>query len=165
MVTCYSDKYRPRSLSRVSSRSYSACLTPDPWLRIVVLTSGRLLWAAGVVVVLLLPLPAAVRITGVVCWCGFVHREIGGLQRGFRCCRMLRLHADGSLTVATNNDDWVAATLESGSVVIANFAWLRFVSDTGMHYQELLYGDARRSNEWRRLQVIWRHVGAAERSC
>ena len=137
---------------------------PDPWLRIVVLTSGRLLAAIGVVVVLLLPLPAGVRLAGLVVWCIAVFRELGSLQRGFRHCRLLRLYADGSLAVKSGAE-WVPAKLENGSVVIANFAWLRFVSDTGIHCQELLRGDARQSNEWRRLQVIWRHVGTAERSC
>jgi len=39
-------------------------------------------------------------------------------------------------------------------------AWLVLASPDGRRWLALLQGDSRESEQWRRLQVIWRHMGS-----
>jgi hypothetical protein len=64
-----------------------------------------------------------------------------------------------------SGQEWVSGELLSGSIVHRRFAWIRVRSNCGLLITEFLRGDARASPEWRRLQVIWRHIGAQTRSC
>ena len=144
----------------MSSETYSASLTPDPWLRIIVITSGRLLAAAGLVTVLTLDIGAAVRAAGCISWIILCRIELQQMQRGFDSCRIVRVFADGQIALLGNDKDWVPGTLQSGSIVLRKFAWLRVQTIDGEHIAEPLRGSTRENQEWRRLQVIWRHVGA-----
>ncbi len=83
----------------MSSNAYSATLKPDPWLRILVLTVGRLLFAAGLVLILSLPLDAVVRASGSALWLVLGVYELGRLQRGFASCSAVRIRCDGSVEV------------------------------------------------------------------
>jgi len=145
----------------MSSNSYSATLTPDPWLRIFVLGTGCLLQAAGIAIVLTLPLPTVFRALGLLLWVALSAAELRRSERGFDCCSCIRLRCDGSVEVRGGDDEWLSGSLSTGSLVLANHAWLRIRLDDGRQIDELLRGDARRSHDWRRLQVIWRHIGAA----
>lgn len=144
----------------MSSKSYSTCLTPDPWLRITVLTSGRLLIAAGIVLILTLDLDTAIRATGCLVWFIAGWYELAHIERGFESCHAVRLSSDGEIAVLNNDQEWVPVTLQTGSMVLKNYAWLRFRAANGNNFVELMRGNARQSEEWRRLQVIWRHIGA-----
>ena len=132
----------------MSSNTYSACLTPDPWLRLVVLISGRLLIAASLVLVLTLPLAAVGRF------------ELQRLRRGQRYCQAIRIFSDGGVEILDPAGDWVPGRLLSGSLVLQTIGWLRLTTDDGMSLVETVRGDARECEQWRRLQVIWRHIGA-----
>ena len=149
----------------MSSNSYSAKLTPDPWLRIVVLTSGRALYATGIVLILILPLHPALRAAGCLVWAIWAYWEISRLQRGFGQCVEIRVHASGDVEIADENADWSPASLLPGSLVLRKLGWLRLQTLDGRTIAEPVRGDTRRGQDWRRLQVIWRHVGAARRSC
>ena len=144
----------------MSSNAYWACLTPDPRLRILVLTSGCCLIAAGLVVILTLPLDAAVRAAACLFWSVSGYRELRALRRGYRACSAIRLAPGGELTVCSRDGEWLPGTLLAGSVVLRNLAWLRLRTAAGARTLECLRGDARKSEDWRRLQVIWRHIGA-----
>ena len=144
----------------MSSTSYSTCLTPDPWLRIVVLTSGRILVAAGLAVILTLELDAVVRGAACIVWVVTGYFEIAGIERGFESCTAIRLWSNGEVAVLNDDREWLTGTLQTGSVLLQNFAWLRVRTVDGEHIVEPLRGNARQSQEWRRLQVIWRHIGA-----
>jgi len=144
----------------VSSISYSTCLTPDPWLRITVLTSGRLLIAAGLVLILTLNLDTAIRAASCFAWFVAGRYEIVRIERGFESCNAVRLSADGDIAVLNNDQEWLPVTLQTGSIVLRNYAWLRMQTENGEKFVELLRGNARQSEDWRRLQVIWRHIGA-----
>ncbi len=145
----------------MSSNSYSTCLTPDPWLRIVVLTSGRLLVAVGIVLILTLDLAAAIRaVTGLV-WVAGGRHELVRIERRFESLIAVRLSSGGEIAVLNNDQEWLPVTLQTGSVVLRSIAWLRLRAANGDNFVELLRGNARQSQDWRRLQVIWRHIGAS----
>ena len=145
----------------MSSNSYSATLTPDPWLRIIVLITGRLLQAVGIAIVVTLPIATYFRALGLLLWVALAAAELRRLERGFDLCSCLRLRSDGSVEVRDGDDECLPGSLSTGSLVLANHAWLCIRLDDGSEIHELLRGSARRSHDWRRLQVIWRHIGAA----
>ena len=144
----------------MSSNTYSAKLRPDPWLRIVVLTSGRLLIAVGLVLILTLELGAALRAAACLLWIALGKFELQRIQRGFADCVALRVFPGGEIALLNSDQEWVSATLQTGSLVLRHFAWLRMQTDSGQIIVELLRGDARELDDWRRLQVIRRHIGA-----
>lgn len=144
----------------MSSNAYSASLTPDPWLRIVVLTSARLLIAAGLVLILTMNLGTGVRSVASLVWLGLGYCELRRALRGFDDCIALRIRPGGEIELQNRDGEWLPGELQSGSIVLQRFAWLRVRRSSGALHIELLRGDARSCRDWRRLQVIWRHVGA-----
>ncbi len=149
----------------MSSTSYSAKLTPDPWLRIVVLISGRVLYATGIVLLLILPFHPALRGAACLAWAISGYWELRCLDSSFRQCIAIRLHASGAVEIADDNADWSPANLLPGSLVLRTVGWLRLQTVDGRTIVEPVRGDARKGQDWRRLQIIWRHVGAARGSC
>jgi hypothetical protein len=73
----------------------------------------------------------------------------------------IRICPTGSLEALSGNGRVESLTLLSGSVVLSRVAWLRFRFDDGLQYGELLIGNPRRDEQWRRLQLIWRQQAAA----
>jgi hypothetical protein len=144
----------------VSSNTYSACLTPDPWLRIIVLISGRLLVAAGLLVILSLYIDVVWRAFGCLAWGAFGWFELRRLVLGFDACKAIRVDSSGEFAILNNDDEWVSASLLTGSVLLQKLGWICLEDRSGQVFFELIRGDARRSHHWRRLQVIWRHIGA-----
>ncbi len=144
----------------MSSSSFSASLTPDPWLRIIVLVSGRFLVAAGLAVILTLSQEAALRAFASIVWLAAGRFELQRLQHGFVSCTAIRVFPDGGIELLDGDQEWVPGALQTGSVLLAKLGWLRFETESGRCFVELVRGDARQSQNWRRLQVIWRHIGA-----
>ena len=144
----------------MSSTAYSAAFKPDPRLRRLVAASGLLLGIAGVLVILLLPTDLWMRLAACIVWVATSAREHRQLQRGWADCRALRFTANGDLTVLGADQTWRTAHRETGSVLLRKFGWIRLRDHRGVVFGELLSGDDRVSPDWRRLQVIWRHVGA-----
>ncbi len=144
----------------MSSTAYSAELKPDPRLRRLVAWSGVLLGIVGVPVILLLPLDLWVRLLACGLWVGGSFREHRQLRRGWIDCHALRFSADGAVVLLCADGTWRPASRKSGGVLLGNALWLRLQNSHGRVFGELLLGDARQSPDWRRLQVIWRHIGA-----
>ena len=144
----------------MSSTAYFAEFKPDPHLRRLVAASGVLLGIAGVLVILLLPTDLWMRLAACVVWVVTSAREHRQLQRGWADCRALRFTANGELMVLGADQTWRAARQETGSVLLRKLGWIRLRDHRGVVFGELLSGDDRASPDWRRLQVIWRHVGA-----
>jgi len=144
----------------VSSTAYFAELEPDPRLRRLVAWTGVLLGAAGVPVILLLPLDLWVRLLACGLWVGSSVREHRLLRRGWVDCRALRFSADGTIALLGADGTWRPARRKSGGVLLGKALWLRLQNSRGRVFGELLVGDARQSPDWRRLQAIWRHIGA-----
>ncbi len=145
----------------MSSNSFSACLTPDPWLRITVLISGRVLIAAGLVLILTLELGSGARAVMGLLWLATGRFELRRIERGFESYTTIRIGSDGAVSLLDHNAEWVPATLQSGSMVLQHFAWLRLKTVNGEIIVELLRGDTRTCHQWRRFQVIWQHLPSA----
>jgi len=68
--------------------------------------------------------------------------------------------SSGQFAVLKNSEYWVPASLMTGSVLLRKLGWVRLKDESGRVFVELVRGDARLSHDWRRFQVIWRHIGA-----
>ena len=143
----------------MSSIKYSAELRPDALLRRVVLVSGMAFAVLGVVLILTLPLHAAALIAGSVGWLLLCARELVVAGRGFSYCCRLRIAMDGDILLLDPDGVWQPARLLSGSAVLRRVGWILFETSEGRQFAELVRGRCRESDDWRRLQVIWRHIG------
>jgi hypothetical protein len=143
-----------------ASTSYSAEIAPDRRLRRLVLSSGALLCLAGLCFVPLLPVSVELKCVLAATWFGLCGYEWSALWRGYAGSGSLRIAADGHVDRQCRDGSWRPARLCAGSIVLSRFAWLR-IEPRGMRpYAELVRGEIRKSEDWRRLQVIWRHIGA-----
>jgi hypothetical protein len=116
--------------------------------------------AAGLILILTLNVDVLLRASGCLIWLAFGRFELQRMQLGFDGCVSIHLFPDGQIAVLDIDSEWSRGNLQTGSVVLDNFAWLRLRTDDGRCFAELIRGDARQSHNWRRLQVIWRHIGA-----
>jgi len=124
------------------------------------LTSGRLLVAAGLVLILVLAIDVPLRALGCLFWASIGWFELRRLQLGFDSCHGIRINSNGEIMILDMDREWVPGTLQTGSVLLRRLGWLRLQGSSGQLFLELIRGDARQSQDWRRLQVIWRHIGA-----
>lgn len=124
------------------------------------LLSGAVLCLAGLGFVPLLPVSLKLKALVASVWLGLSGYEWSALWRGYAQSGGLRIAAGGHVERQCSDGSWQPARLGTGSVVLRRHAWLR-IEPRGMRpYAELVRGDCRESEEWRRLQVIWRHIGA-----
>lgn len=124
------------------------------------LLCGLLAAIAGAAVIVLLPLAAFLRAAIAVAWLACCFREWRSSRRGHARTRAVRLCGDGGIEVRLVGEGWQPAALAPGSVVLPGIAWLRIAAPGGLCHGELVTGNCRKNKDWRRLQVIWRHVGA-----
>ena len=145
----------------MSSPVFSTELTPEPGLRRVVLVSGVVMLVLGLVIVAAMSATVTVRVLIATAWLLLAYRQLLALVRHHALVHRIRVYADGSAEIAAADGAWRPATLSPGSVVLERLAWLRL--DTGFVPQagELLAGNARKNKDWRRLPMIWRHLGSA----
>jgi hypothetical protein len=130
-------------------------------LRRRVLLSGAVLTLAGLGLVPLLPVSAVHKAVLALAWLVLSGRECRAFWRGYDGGGTLRIAADGKVRRQCRDGRWQRAELCPGSVVLPRIAWLR-LNPPGMRpYAELVSADTQESEDWRRLQVIWRHIGAA----
>lgn len=144
-----------------ASTSYSAEIRPDPRLRRVVLATGALLFLAGLALVPFVAVSPALQAVLAVAWVGLCGREWWLLRRAYASAGVLRIAAGGRVERQRCDGTWEPARLCAGSVVLPRIAWLRIVARSGLTYAELVRPKRDGSEDWRRLQVIWRHIGAA----
>jgi hypothetical protein len=119
-----------------------------------------LLIAAGLALLLILAIDVVLRAAGCLVWVAIGRFELRRLTQGFETCRVIRIDSSGEITILDNDDKWVPARLLTGSVLLRKLGWMRLQDQSGQIFLELIRGDARQSQDWRRLQVIWRHIGA-----
>jgi hypothetical protein len=129
-------------------------------LRRVVLIAGIAAAVFGFVMILALPVAPLWRVSGAVLWLLTSGREILLIAKGHKRCQHIRIEHNGDMQVTAPNGRCSPATLRAGSVVLSRIAWLRFESQSGQQFAELMRGQCWRNKDWRRLQVIWRHLGA-----
>jgi len=145
----------------LSSREFEAVLVPATRLRRALLAISGGAWLAGTLLLLGLPLRPELKFLLVCLWlvrCLFELRS--QVKAAFRIDR-IRICATGSLEGLSGGGAVESLTLLSGSVVLSRVAWLRLRLDDGLQYGELLTGNPRRDQQWRRLQLIWRQHAAA----
>ena len=145
----------------MSSSAFLTELEPVPWLRWLVLISGSVMLLLGLLIIYLMAVNPAVRFMTASAWLPIGLLELRRIAHGYRNCERLRIFADGSAAIADATGTWCKASLRPGSVVLDRVAWLRIDAGQGRRFAELLVGNSRKNNAWRRLQVIWRHLGTA----
>ncbi len=145
----------------MSSNAYFAELHPEPRLRVIVLLSGLIACLAGLLLALSLPLDTLYRAVIVCGWVVLCGREMAQTWRGYASSGTLRISSDARIEVRLVGGEWRTASLLPGSLVLPGIAWLRISVGAGPAYGELLTGNPRKNKDWRRLLVIWRHIGAA----
>ena len=149
----------------MSSSAFSAELAAQPILRRLVLCSGVFLNAAALALILLLPVHVAVTAgSAILCVVYGAYEQIR-LRHAYQRFSRLRISCDGNLRVFDRQGEWRAGTLLAGSVLLRRAGWIRIRTDDGCVFAELVRGHCRHSTDWRRLHVIWRHVGAVPVSC
>ena len=118
----------------------------------------------GVAVIAGLDAPLALRVCGIAAWTVVLGAQLRALRRGWSACEALRVHADGAVTVLGPDGEWSTGQLEPDGVLLRRWGWIRLRlgsgRGSGRPFAEPLRGTCRESCEWRRLQVVWRHVGA-----
>ena len=142
------------------STAYSAELRPDRPLRRFVLWSGAVLGGLGLIAVFSLPLPVAWRAVTATAWTAAFALELARMHRAWQDCFAVRLRADGSASALGRDGRWQPVTLLADGVLLRRWGWIRFRTAPGRVFAEPVRGACRDSHDWRRLQVIWRHVGA-----
>jgi len=116
--------------------------------------------AGGIVAIAGLPFAGTWRALGAVIWVAVSVVELSSVAKGHYCCQSLRIEQDGNMQITMTNGCCVPATLSAGSVVLGSFGWLRFTAENGRRHVELIRRESPGNKDWRRLQVIWRHLGA-----
>jgi len=144
----------------VSSPTYSTVLDPEPSLRRLVILFGIIATVAGLATILVLSIPTVWRVSAVLAWLVFNGRELLLIAKCYERFQRIRIWHCGDAELLTSDGSWSPAALVSGSVVLRKYAWLRLKTPDGQRFGELLCGKCMQNEQWRRLQVIWRHLGA-----
>ena len=129
-------------------------------MRRLVLICGWLALVAGAVVCLSTPLAWEWRLSAGSLWLLVSERELRVMANGHKRYSGVRLDANGDAALLTRGGVWSPATLLAGSLVLPSLAWLRLKDQDGHKRVELLACKCPENKAWRRLQVIWRHLGA-----
>ncbi len=143
------------------STTYSSELSSDPRMRRLVLRGGWLAMIVGTGVCLAMPLAWEWRLAAGCLWAFVSERELRVIANGHKRYQGIRIDENGTTALLTRDGDWLPATLLAGSIVLPSLAWLRFKDHEGRHRAELLACKCPENKAWRRLQVIWRHLGAS----
>jgi len=114
----------------------------------------------GLGMILTLSVPLCWRVAAALVWAVINTRQLQLITRGHKRCRRIRIASGGTATMQAPDGRWFSATILHGSVVLRRIAWLRFAAEDGQHFAELMRRKYAGNEEWRRLQVIWRHLGA-----
>ena len=146
----------------MSSNGFSVFLRADPGLRRLVLVSGALLLVAGVVAIAVTPVSATVRVLIAVPWAVWGVVELILLNGHWRTYAAIRVWPDGRAALLNAGGDWCPATILPGSVLLSRCAWIRVRPEGGKAFAEPLRGARRKCHDWRRLHVLWPHIGAPD---
>ncbi|MGI9200590.1 MAG: hypothetical protein ACR2QL_06000 [Woeseiaceae bacterium] len=139
---------------------YVANLKPDRRLSHWLAAGVLLAVAAGIWTISNLAISDELRWLGGAGWTLAIAGRAGLVVAAQLRCRQLNIYADGSAMLQDQGGSWQAATLRNGTVVLSNLAWLDLRTDDGRGFSALFCGNCRKSEQWRRLQVIWRHMGS-----
>ncbi len=142
----------------MSSTAYVAVLATSKTLRRLVLSSGAILLVSGLACIASLPLDLAGRLVLVVVWVYVTGREIRVHRRAYMTFRYMSIDPHGNVSLYGHGGGATAANISAGSVLLQKLGWLRLRTLDGRCFGELMAGNCRKNKDWRRLQVIWRHL-------
>ena len=128
-------------------------------MRSVLALSTASAYSAGLGVIFSLPVANLQQVLAALAWSVAIAarwRLISNAHKRWRC---IRIKYDGTATVQDSHGLWRPAELAKNCVVLSKFAWLNLTVADGGRCYELVRGDSRESEQWRHLQVIWRHMG------
>lgn len=149
----------------MSSNNYSTELKPDPRLRRLTIISGTVAALLGLLIILSATIAVHWRALASLFWALFSARELFNMVAGYQRIRRICIDSDGSVELLMVEGERVPATLLAGSIVLPTLAWLRLQAHDGRCSCELIRSKSSQDKQWRRLQVIWRHLGAGGGSC
>ncbi len=143
-----------------SFTAYSATLRAEPALRRRVLGSGAAFAVTGVVIAG--SMPGGFWVTGpaVLAWAVWVGAEFTLALCAFRSSRAFTLLADGSLEVELPDGSRRLGHVAPGGLQLARWAWLRVRLPGRPGWGEPLSMGGQDREQWRRFQVICRHMSA-----
>lgn len=144
----------------MSSNVFSAELPLEPALQRIVIVSGASMGLCGQLMVWLMPIAAQWRLLACVACLAVVAFELYRMAQAWRCYSCARLNHDGTAELRNADGHWQPAELLPGCLLLRRIAWMRLRTRDGASVTALFRGHCRHTADWRRLQVIWRHIGA-----
>ena len=144
----------------MSSREFETVLVPRACLRRALLAVSGCACLSGTLLLLGLPLRPELKFVLVCLWLVRCLLELRSQVRGGSRIDRIRICPTGCLEGLSGSESSESLTLLSGSVVLSRVAWLRLRFGDGLQYGELLTGNPRRDEQWRRLQLNWRQNAA-----
>jgi hypothetical protein len=111
--------------------------------------------------VLQLPLGAAGKMLACVASSVLSGVELARLRKACAPYSRLRITHEGAVALLDRDGRWQSAELQAGSWLLRRYGWIRLKNNDGMRVAALFRGHCRQDPGWRRLQIIWRHIGAA----
>jgi len=127
-------------------------------MRRVLAGSGLAGLLVGLYVIFSLPVDSRLRLLAASGWVAMLAHDYQQRRAGQRQLQAIRVFTDGSAEVQGRDRVWLPATLGSGCVVLAKLAWIELQTAGGRRHYELLRGNLRENEGWRRFHVIWRHL-------
>lgn len=144
----------------MSSNVFSAELPLVPAMQHIVVVSGASMGLLGQLMVWLMPIAAQWRLLACVTCLAVVASELYRLRRAWRSYSCARLIHDGTAELLNADGQWQPAELLPGCLLLRRIGWMRLRTGDGVCFAALFRGHCRHAADWRRLQVIWRHIGA-----
>ena len=124
------------------------------------LASGLLLFLAGASAIGMLDIAASGRAILATAWMVVFARQWVSIRCAYCRNGILSVKPGGEFRCRRRDGSWESVEILPGSIVTSRWAWLRLRAAHSPDYAELLRGESRQSEDWRRFQVIWRHIGA-----
>lgn len=145
--------------SPMSSTPSATDLRPDRLLRSLLLAIASVLHLAGLVLLLLMPLPAGVRALIILSWSWLCVHEWRSQLRAYRRVTAIRIQVTGRIETIGPGGGAEPVRVLGGSFVLPRIAWLRLEFADHSRYGELLAGDPCLCAGWHWLQLSWRQHG------
>lgn len=143
------------------SAAYETRLAPDRRARRACIAALVGADVCGLLLLAGLPVPLVAKLALLLFWIAWALVAARRLSRGMARINRIVMSADGTLRGGRSGLPERRLEPLPGSVVLENWAWLRFRFEDGLVHGELLRRVSADGEAWRRLHVIWRHRGGA----